>query len=86
MNFVDYEKAFFSLDREALWKLMHHYGISDKSLRPNKNMDMGKNCGVLLGGRTAYKPVPGINRGKTGMFAAIVPFSAFPMLLSWLMT
>ena len=27
--FVDFEKAFDSLDREAMWRLLHHYGISD---------------------------------------------------------
>ena len=27
INFIDFEKAFDSLDRETLWKLMRHYGI-----------------------------------------------------------
>jgi hypothetical protein len=27
LNFVDFEKAFDSLDREVLWNLMAHYGI-----------------------------------------------------------
>ena len=27
--FVDFEKAFDSLDREAMWRLLYHYGISD---------------------------------------------------------
>nr|KAG5694373.1 hypothetical protein BaRGS_002227 [Batillaria attramentaria] len=26
INFIDYEKAFHSVDREALWKLLRHYG------------------------------------------------------------
>ena len=30
INFVDYEKAFDSLDRETLWKLLRHYGIPEK--------------------------------------------------------
>ena len=32
INFVDYEKAFDSLDRETLWKLLQHYGIADKCI------------------------------------------------------
>jgi hypothetical protein len=27
INFVDYEKAFASLDRDTLWKLLRHYGV-----------------------------------------------------------
>ena len=29
-TFVDYEKAFDSVDREVLWKLLRHYGIPEK--------------------------------------------------------
>ena len=30
VTFVDYEKAFDSIARVALWKLLHHYGILEK--------------------------------------------------------
>ena len=30
INFEDYEKTVDSLDREALWKLLRHYGIPEK--------------------------------------------------------
>jgi hypothetical protein len=30
INFVDYEKAFDSLDRQTLWKLLRHYGVHQK--------------------------------------------------------
>ncbi len=30
VNFIDFEKAFDSLDREILWKLLDHYGIPTK--------------------------------------------------------
>ncbi|XP_060564478.1 monocarboxylate transporter 2-like [Ruditapes philippinarum] len=30
INFVDYEKAIDSLDREMLWKLLRHYGVPQK--------------------------------------------------------
>ena len=31
INFVDYEKAFDSLDRDTLWKLLRHYGIPEEN-------------------------------------------------------
>ena len=30
INFVDYEKAFDSVDRETLWKVLRHYGVPKK--------------------------------------------------------
>ena len=32
VNFIDYEKAFDSVDRGTLWKLLKHYGIPERSL------------------------------------------------------
>ena len=33
LRFVDFEKAFDSVDRETMWKLLAHYGIPDKVIR-----------------------------------------------------
>ena len=30
ISFIDYEKAFDSVDRETTWKLLRHYGIPEK--------------------------------------------------------
>ena len=30
INFIDFEKAFDSISREVLWKLLRHYGVPDK--------------------------------------------------------
>ena len=30
INFIDYEKAFNSVDRETMWKLLRHYGVPEK--------------------------------------------------------
>ncbi|XP_059159472.1 uncharacterized protein LOC131943390 [Physella acuta] len=32
MNFVDFEKAFDSVNRDVIWKLMSHYGIPNKCI------------------------------------------------------
>jgi hypothetical protein len=37
LNFVDFEKAFDSLDREVLWNLMPHYGIPQKLIKIIRN-------------------------------------------------
>ena len=30
INFIDFEKAFDSVDKETLWKLLRHYGVPEK--------------------------------------------------------
>ena len=51
--FVDFEKAFDSLDREAMWRILRHYGIkSSTCLR----FSIGFTCQVLHGG-TMTKPI-----------------------------
>ena len=30
INFINYEKAFDSVDRETMWKLLRHYGVPEK--------------------------------------------------------
>ena len=37
INFIDFDKAFDSVNREGMWQLMRHYGIPSKivtALRP----------------------------------------------------
>ena len=36
-DFIDFQKAFDSLDREVLWQLIRHYGIPDKIISIIKN-------------------------------------------------
>ena len=37
VNFVDYEKAFDSLDRDTLWKILRLYGVPTKLVNMIKN-------------------------------------------------
>ena len=30
ISFVDFERAFYSVDRDTLWKLLRHYGVPVK--------------------------------------------------------
>ena len=45
--FVDYEKAFDSVHRETLWKIMESYGIPRKLVKMVKAMYAGNQCAVV---------------------------------------
>ncbi|XP_043921714.1 cyclic nucleotide-gated cation channel beta-3 [Protopterus annectens] len=42
INFVDFEKAFDSVDRETLWSLLKHYGIPTKIGQPVRELHTSK--------------------------------------------
>ena len=51
INFVDFEKAFDSLDSDSLWKLLRHYGVPDKIVKIIRNSYKGRTCRVELQGQ-----------------------------------
>ncbi|VDP34546.1 unnamed protein product [Schistosoma mattheei] len=51
INFIDYEKAFDSVDRTALWKLLRHYGVPQKIVSIIQNSYDGLNCKTVHGGQ-----------------------------------
>jgi len=51
INFVDYEKAFDSINRDTLWKLLRHYDIPTKLVSLIKNSYDGTGCIVIHGGQ-----------------------------------
>ena len=65
MNFVDYEKAFDSVDRETLWKLLRHYGVPEKLTHIIKNTYEGMTCRVIHGGQLtdAFSVRTGVRQG-----------------------
>ncbi|KAJ8371412.1 hypothetical protein SKAU_G00114400 [Synaphobranchus kaupii] len=58
VSFIDFEKAFDSVDRETLWKLMAHYGII-------KSTYQGMQCRVLHEGckSEAFEVLTGVRQG-----------------------
>jgi len=48
--FVDFEKAFDSLERKAVLRILRHYGIPNKSVNMLKVQYQGFTCQVLHGG------------------------------------
>ena len=51
MNFIDYEKAFDSVDRETLWKLLRHHGVPGKLTNILRNTYEGMTCRVIHEGQ-----------------------------------
>lgn len=51
INFVNYEKAFDSVDREVLWKLLPYYGIPSKLVNLIKSSYKGMTCQVIHAGQ-----------------------------------
>jgi hypothetical protein len=51
INFIDFEKAYDSLDRETLWKLLRHYGIPEKMVNIVKNLYEGMACKIVHEGQ-----------------------------------
>ena len=47
--FLDYEKAFDSVDRTTLWKLLRHYGVPEKLVSLIRKSYDGKSCKVVSG-------------------------------------
>ncbi|VDP80488.1 unnamed protein product [Schistosoma mattheei] len=47
INFIDYVKAFDSLDRRTLWKLLRHYGVPEKIVNIIRNSYDGLQCKVV---------------------------------------
>jgi len=55
VNFVDYEKAFDSLERETLWKLPRHYGVPMKFINLIRNSYQALSCRVVHKGQLTEK-------------------------------
>ena len=81
MNFIDFEKAFDSLDREVLWKLMAHYGIPNKFIRIVQNMYQGMMCKVVHEGQLSdpFAVTTGVRQG-----CLLSPF-LFLLAVDWVM-
>ena len=65
VNFIDYEKAFDSVDRASLWKIMRHYGIPKKIVNLTERMYDGTSCRVLNDGQLtdSFEIKTGVRQG-----------------------
>ncbi|VDO89804.1 unnamed protein product [Schistosoma margrebowiei] len=51
INFIDYEKAFDSVDRTTLWKLLRHYGVPQKIVNIIQISYDGLHCKIVHEGQ-----------------------------------
>ena len=81
VNFVDYEKAFDSVDRETLWKLLRHYGVPTKLVNIIKNSYSDMSCRVVHGGQFTrqFQVKTGVRQG-----CLLSPF-LFLLAIDWIM-
>ena len=81
INFVDYEKAFDSINRGTLWKQLSHYGIPTKLVSLIKNSYEGTGCRVIHSGQLTkhFEVKTGVRQG-----CLLSPF-LFLLVIDWIM-
>ena len=57
INFVDFTKAFDSLDRSRLWKILRHYGIPSELVDLIRAIYAGSCCGVIDQDQLDLRPI-----------------------------
>ncbi|VDO74712.1 unnamed protein product [Schistosoma curassoni] len=81
INFIDYEKAFDSVDRTTLWKLLPYYGVPQKIVNIIRNSYDGLNCEIVHGGQLtdSFEVKTGVREG-----CLLSPF-LFLLVINWIM-
>ncbi|VDP53340.1 unnamed protein product [Schistosoma margrebowiei] len=81
INFIDYEKAFDSVDRTTLWKLHRHYGVPQKIVNIIQNSYDGLHCKIVHGGQLTKS-----FEVKTGVRQrCLLSPSLFLLVIDWIM-
>ena len=78
---IGYEKAFDSVDRESLWKLLKHYGVPEKLTNIIRNSYEGLTCRVVHRNHLTetFQVQTGVRQG-----CLLSPF-LFLMAIDWVM-
>ena len=81
INFIDYEKAFDSVDRDTLWKLLRHYGVPEKITSLIRCIYQDMNCRVTHAGQLSecFEVKTGVRQG-----CLLSPF-LFLLVIDWIM-
>ena len=63
--FIDFEKAFDSVDRQAIWDILLHYGVPPKFVDIIRRLYEGFSCQVIHGGRLSdnFEISSGVRQG-----------------------
>jgi hypothetical protein len=81
VNFIDYEKAFDSVDRETPWKLLRHYRVSQKIISFIRCTYQEMSCRIVHAGQLSdsFKVKTGVRQG-----CLLSPF-IFLLVIHWIM-
>ncbi|VDP27779.1 unnamed protein product [Schistosoma margrebowiei] len=81
INFIDYEKAFDSVDRTTLWKLLRHYVVPQKIVNIIQNSYDGLNCKIVHGGQLtkSFEVKTGVRQG------CLLSLFLFLLVIDWIM-
>lgn len=60
INFIDFEKAFDSIHRDSLWKILRHYGITFKIDDKVKAFHTELKCTIGSSFNTSFLVKPGV--------------------------
>nr|KAG5706650.1 hypothetical protein BaRGS_005720 [Batillaria attramentaria] len=79
INFIDYEKAFDSVDREVLWKLLRHYGVPGKIISLIQRTYQDMSCRIAHAGQLSesFEVKNGVRQG-----CLLSPF-LFLLVVGW---
>jgi hypothetical protein len=81
LHFVDFEKAFDSIHRDSLWKIMKIYGIPDKLINMTRILYEEFQCSVLEDGELTrwFKITTGVKQG------CVMSGFLFLLVIDWVM-
>ena len=81
MNFIDFQKAFDSIDRETIWKLLQHYGIPPIYVNLIKQLYQEATCQIIHNGKLteAFEMKTGVRQG------CLLSPMIFLMVVDWVM-
>ena len=81
INFIDYEKAFDSVDRETMWKLLRHYGVPKKIISLIQCTFQDMSCKTAHTGQLSesFEVKIGVRQG-----CLLSPF-LFLLVIDWIM-
>ncbi|RUS88821.1 hypothetical protein EGW08_003451 [Elysia chlorotica] len=79
--FVDFQKAFDSVDRETIWKLMHYYGIPTKFITIIQTLYEDATCQVIHDGKLteSFNVQTGVRQG------CLLSPTIFLIVIDWVM-
>src|SRR6218665_1154182 len=82
INFVDFRKAFDSVHRESIWKILKTYGIPTKIIDVIKNFYEDSLCAVRCRGELGewFRVVSGVRQG------CVLSPSIFAIVVDWIMS